>query len=275
MQKFWPISLAIFSILGMRFTVAQTAPPRNPVGNSASTVKAGRELFNQTCTACHGMDGGEGERAPALVGERRFFRLSESALYDVIKHGIPGTAMPAFGMPDDDIWKIVVFIRAMRSSASEIDVAGDVAHGKEVFSGKGGCAKCHMLDGKGGTIGPDLSNIGAQITLKRLKESLSEEGEIPRGYLPIKVVTKKGEQVEGVAKNIDGFSVQVLDYQNKLHLFDRQELRSLEESKTSLMPHNYDKVLTPQEYQDLLAMLSRQVTLQLHKKAEGEGEVGR
>jgi cytochrome c oxidase cbb3-type subunit III len=255
---------------------AQQAAPKNPFGKGPEVVEAGHVLFNKTCTACHGMDGGEGERAPALVGDRRFFRLSEGAIYDTIKHGIPGTAMPALGLPDDDIWRIVVFIRAMRSSASEVDVPGNVEHGKEVFAGKGGCQKCHALNGKGATIGPDLSNIGAQITLKRLKESLSvDSGAIPSGYLPVKVVTQKGETIEGIAKNIDDFSIQLLDYQNHLHLLDRSELRSIALSDSSLMPHNYDKVLTAEEYQDLLAMLSRQVTLQQHKKIEGEGEVGR
>ena len=41
------------------------------------------------------------------------------------------------------------------------------------------------------------------------------------------------------------------------------------------MPHNYDKALTPQEYNDLLAMLAKQVTLNLHKRIEGDGEIGR
>jgi cytochrome c oxidase cbb3-type subunit III len=270
-----PVYLVL--LLGMATgAAAQEAAPKNTLGKGPEVVEAGHVLFNKTCTACHGMDGGEGERAPALVGDRRFFRLSESALYDTIKHGIPGTAMPALGLPDDDIWRIVVFIRAMRSSASEVDVPGNVEQGKAIFAGKGGCLKCHMLDSKGGTIGPDLSNIGAQITLKRLKESLSVDSRaIPNGYLPIKVQTKKGETLEGIAKNIDDFSIQLLDYQNHLHLLDRSELRSVVQSNTSLMPHNYDKVLTAEEYQDLLAMLSRQVTLHLHNKVEGEGEVGR
>lgn len=37
--------------------------------------------------------------ASALVGDVGFFRLSESALYDAIKHVIPGTAMPAMVLP--------------------------------------------------------------------------------------------------------------------------------------------------------------------------------
>src|SRR3984957_6887815 len=135
------------------FAPAQTVSPKNPLGTGPEVVAAGHVTFNRTCTACHGMDGAEGERAPALVGDRRFFRLSEAAIFVTIKNGIPGTAMPALGLPDVDIWRIVVFIRAMRASASETDVSGNVDHGRAIFAGKGGCLQCHMLDGKGGTIG--------------------------------------------------------------------------------------------------------------------------
>jgi cytochrome c oxidase cbb3-type subunit III len=183
--------------------------------------------------------------------------------------------MPPFSLPDDDIWRIVVFIRAMRGSASETDVPGNTQQGMAVFTGKGGCLKCHMLNGKGGTIGPDLSNIGAQVTLKRLRESLTQERPIPPDYRPIKVVTRNGKTVEGIAKNEDAFSIQILDYQDKLHLYDTNELREIIPGKTSLMPHDYDKVLSAQEYQDLVAMLARQVRTTLHVHPDGEGEVGR
>ncbi|QHN04575.1 c-type cytochrome [Granulicella sp. WH15] len=253
----------------------QATQPKNPLGTGPEVVAAGHAIFNRTCTACHGIDGGEGERAPALVGERRFFRLSPNAIYDVVKNGIPGTAMPAMGLPDDDIWRIVTFIRAMRGSASETDVPGNVQRGAAVFAGKGGCLQCHMLNGKGGSAGPDLSNVGAQVTLKHLRESLTQELPIPPAYRPVTVITRSGETITGIAKNEDGFSLQMLDLHDRLHLFDKTELKSVEHGKKSLMPHNYDKVLTAEEYQDLVAMLAHQVQVELHKKAEGEGEAGR
>jgi cytochrome c oxidase cbb3-type subunit III len=268
--------LTVF-LIWMVSAFGQTAHVKNPLGTGPEVVSAGHTLYNRTCTACHGIDGGEGERAPALVGDRRFFRLSENSIFETIKGGIGGTAMPPFSgsLSDDDIWRIVVFIRAMRGSASETDVAGNVEHGKAVFAGKGGCLKCHMLNGQGGTIGPDLSNIGAQVTLQHLRQSLTQEGPIPPGFRPIKVITNMGETVEGVAKNEDGFSVQVLDFHDKLHLYDTTELRGITHGSLSLMPHDYDKVLTPEEYQDLVAMLAKQVTVSLPTKREGEGEVGR
>jgi cytochrome c oxidase cbb3-type subunit III len=253
----------------------QSALPKNPLGTGPDVVAAGHAIFNRTCTACHGFDGGEGERAPALVGDRRFFRLSEPAIFDTVKNGIPDTAMPALGLPDVDIWRIVVFIRAMRASASDTDVSGNLDHGTAVFAGKGGCLQCHMLAGKGGTIGPDLSNIGAQITLQRLRDSLTRESPIPPGYHPVTVVTRKGDTIKGVAKNEDGFSIQILDFQNRLHLYDTGELRQIVHGTTSLMPHDYEKTLTPDELQDLVAMLAHQVTVKVHVKEQGEGEAGR
>src|SRR5258708_974775 len=118
---------------------------------------------------CHGADGSEGDRAPALAGTRRFFRLSESAIFDTVKNGIPGSTMPASGLPDNDIWGIVAFIRNIRSTASDNIVPGNVENGRKIFEGKGGCSQCHMIRGQGGLIGPDLSSIGAELTLARLR----------------------------------------------------------------------------------------------------------
>jgi cytochrome c oxidase cbb3-type subunit III len=267
-------SICTSLMLAWAVSAAATAQAdrKNPLGNGPEVVAAGHAIYNRTCTGCHGADGVEGERAPALVGDRRFFRLSATSIFDTIKGGIPGTAMPPFSLPDDDIWRIVVWIRAMRGSASETDVPGDVAKGAAIFSGKGECLKCHMLNGKGGTLGPDLSNIGAQATLKNLERSLTQDGPIPPGYRPVKVVTVGGETIEGIAKNQDGFSVQILDLHDRLHLYDTNDLKEITLGKKSLMPHDYDKVLTAE---DLTAMLAKQVMVNLNKHTEGEGEVGR
>jgi cytochrome c oxidase cbb3-type subunit III len=272
----WRVA-AFLPLLGFLMLAKAQVPPKNPVGRGPEVVAAGRAVFNRTCTACHGVDGNEGERAPALVGDRRFFRLSERALYDTIKNGIPGTAMMAMGaaMDDNDVWRVVVFIRAMRGSASETDVAGNVEHGHELFSGKGGCAKCHAIQGKGGTIAPDLSNVGAEMTLKHLRESLTTETPITRGYTPVTVVLANGQTIKGVAKNQDAFSLQLLDYDNHLHLIDKADVRQEDEGIKSLMPHDYDKQLTKDEFQDLLAMLAKQTRDGGRKKIEGDGEVGR
>jgi putative heme-binding domain-containing protein len=254
---------------------AQVPRQANPLGNGSDVVQAGRTLFNKTCTGCHGVDAGEGSRGPALAGERRFFRLSDSAIFGVVKNGILGTSMPGMGLTDADAWRIVAFIRNLRGTASDNEVPGDVEHGMKVFKGKGGCLDCHMIRGEGGAIGPDLSSIGAQVSLTHLREELTHELPIPPGYTPVHVVGPRGEVVDGIARNDDDFSIQILDEKNKLHLYDRSTLKALTYARHSLMPHDFDKVLTPEEFQDLLAMLSKQTRVKVHIAVERENEAGR
>src|SRR3569833_984737 len=85
----------VFALLFCRITPAQVAKPKNPLGNGLEVVAQGHELYNKSCTACHGRDGTQGDRAPALGAARRYFRLSEAAIFDAIKTGIHGSAMRA------------------------------------------------------------------------------------------------------------------------------------------------------------------------------------
>jgi alcohol dehydrogenase (cytochrome c) len=84
--------------------------------NEPPPSAAGREIYNRACTMCHGMNGAAGDRAPALVSRRRYLRSTEADLTDAIRNGIPGTLMPASTMPDEDVRKIVAYIRSLRAS---------------------------------------------------------------------------------------------------------------------------------------------------------------
>ena len=179
----------------------------NPLGRGREVVEAGRGLYNSTCTVCHGMEGTVGDRGPALAATRRYLRSSDDDLFAAIKNGIPGTLMPPAGMPDNDVWKIVAYIRSLRATASDEFVAGNVEHGQEVFRTKGGCLECHLIQGRGGLLGPDLSNIGAERSLHDLREALTvPRPNIPRGYQPVRLTMKSGASIQGVVKNEDNFA---------------------------------------------------------------------
>jgi cytochrome c oxidase cbb3-type subunit III len=240
---------------GRRVNQANT----NPLGRTQEVIEAGRLLYNSSCTVCHGLEGTVGDRGPALAATRRYLRTSDDDLFGAIKKGIPGTLMPPAGAPDNDIWKIVAYIRSLRATASEDFVAGDLKRGEEVFRKKG-CIECHMVQGRGGMLGPDLSNAGGEHSLADLRQALtSPKPNIPRGYLPVRLKTTAGDTVEGVVKNEDNFSLQVMDRSYRIHLLKRDEMEQIEYGKESLMPHDYNKTLSAEEMQDLLAFLSRQL----------------
>jgi cytochrome c oxidase cbb3-type subunit III len=232
----------------------------NPLGRSPEAVAAGRQLYNASCTVCHGLEGTAGDRAPALAASRRYVRSSDDDIFDAIKNGIPGTPMPPAGLPDNSVWKITAYIRSLRARASDENIEGNLEHGAELFHDKARCSECHMIRGNGGLLGPDLSNIGAERTLRQLREALTvARPNIPFGFQPVRITTKTGEMVDGVIKNENNFSMQVMDRQFRLHLLNRDELRDVEYAAQSLMPNDYGKRLTADELQDVLLFLSRQV----------------
>lgn len=247
----------------------------NPLPYNQRVIAEGGELYAHTCTACHGINGAAGERAPALAGKRDYLRSTDASIFDAIKNGIPGTGMPPSGLATTDIWKIVAYVRSLRASAADSFVPGNVAHGEEIFWGKGKCGSCHMIDGRGGILGPDLSNIGGQRTLRQIRGALTQPAaRISTGYQPVEVVNKDGQRVSGIIKNEDNFSLQLLDGHGELRLFVRSDLREIRYAESSLMPADYDKTLAPVELRDLLAFLSHQASKNSGRtQKSGEGNL--
>ena len=249
------------------------AGPPNPFLGNSQAVGDGENLYNETCTTCHGAGGGGGEIGPAIVsGDRMDIGVSDAQTFNIIKNGVAGTPMRPQGLPDSDIWKIVTYIHALRGTAIDNPLPGDVAHGEAVFWGKGRCGSCHMLAGKGGLTAPDLSNIAGARKSSSIIDALTKEQHRVYGsggahlralpamdsYLPVHITTADGKTVDGVLLNEDGYSLQMIGNDNQLHLFDRARLRRVVVDPKSLMPTDYDKRLTADEFKDLIAFLTRQ-----------------
>ena len=72
--------------------------------------------------------------------------------------------MPPLNLPEEHIWEIVTYVRALNAPAFESKVPGDAAAGDALFWGKAGCAG-HSIRGRGGFLGLDLSTIGLTRTV--------------------------------------------------------------------------------------------------------------
>ncbi len=222
-------------------------------------AKAGGEIYQRSCTMCHGLNGEEGDRAPALGAQRRYLRRTSEDLYDAIKNGIKGTGMPGSPIPETEVRKLVAYIHSLRATAVDLEVPGNVARGGELFEGSANCSKCHMVNGRGGIRGPDLSDIGAERSLAAIREALTiPKPFAPLRFQPVKVVTRKGQTITGLLKNQHNSSYQILGNDEKLYLLFSSEIESIEFQKQSLMPANKYKSLPAADLEDLVAYLSRQ-----------------
>jgi len=222
-------------------------------------IEAGNKLFMETCSVCHGVDGKGSARGPDLIRGMVVTRGTDDEVFQVIRKGVPGSSMAAFDLPDLQIHQLVAFIRALSTPAAQVSVPGDLESGQRIFFGKGRCSECHMIRGRGGLLGPDLSNIGGERTLLEIRESILKLGPSSLNkYRGVTVVTRDAERINGTLRNRDDFSLQIMDRAGKFHFLLISELRKMILREKSLMPSDIASLLSTEELQNLLAFLSRQ-----------------
>lgn len=248
------------------------AEERNPFANDAKAAKLGEFQFRINCSFCHGLGARGGGRGPDLTLARKRHGASDSEMFHNIKDGIPGTAMPAaigsigVGMTDAEVWQVVTYLRSVQVK-TPAHPPGNAAHGEMLFYGDAKCSACHMVLGKGGRLGPDLTGTGSSRSVesmvesvrnpsKRLAPGLTEATKpFSQEYETVTVVTADGKTITGVTLNEDTFSVQLMDLSEKIYLLEKDTLRSYKKSRVSLMPAYDGAQLSDKDLQDIVAYL--------------------
>ena len=220
-----------------------------------ATIEAGRRLYGQQCRACHG-NTGDGVPAVDLKLGRFASSDNDEAIAKVITGGVPGKGMPGFTFEPREVTSLVAFIRAGFDEASLSIKLGNAQRGRTLFEGKGECATCHRVNGKGPRLAPDLSDIGAIRTAASLQRTLLNPTEslLPINR-PVRVVTKDGRTLKGRRLNEDTYTVQIIDEQERLLSLSKSDIKQLVVETTASMP-SYQGRLTPEEMADLLGYLA-------------------
>jgi cytochrome c oxidase cbb3-type subunit III len=268
---FVALPFVLVSLVSAPIRVLQAAQEKvvsNPLANDPSAAKAGELLFRSNCSPCHGLSARGGGRGPDLTAGRWVHGSSDSDIFRTITQGVPGTQMPANSFEDSETWAIISYLRSLAPS-TQAKSTGDMAKGENLFVEQYGCSTCHMVRGKGGLLGPDLSRVGASRSLAYLADSIREPDKelsdgmldpnnhygIPMVYDTVTVTLKSGENVVGVASNEDTFSIQLLDTTQRLRLFQKTDLKAVRHEHKSLMPAYSEKMIDAADLEDLLAYL--------------------
>jgi cytochrome c oxidase cbb3-type subunit 3 len=272
----FPVTISIRAALFicvLAVATAVLAQDKNPFAGNAEAAKLGEFQFRINCAFCHGLGARGGGRGPDLTRAQKRHGNSDGELFTTINQGVPGTAMPpngttgqGVGMTEEEVWQVITYIRSVQLKAPA-QPAGDAVHGKKLFYGDANCSGCHMVEGKGGRLGPDLTAVGmARATdaivdsvrnpSRRLAPGLLEATkEFPQEYETVTVVTVQGQEIKGVTMNEDNFSLQMMDASEQIHLFEKDKLRSIKKSRTSMMPIYSATLLSDKDLQDIVAFL--------------------
>ena len=119
------------------------------------------------------------------------------------------------------------------------------------------CASCHRIAGVGGTLGPDLSEIGKKYTRAQILESILE----PSKFIDPKYVTYLVETTDG--KVLTGLLATKTDKEIVLKVAGDKEVRvptkmvvALLPQQKSLMPELLLRDATLEQAADLLEFLA-------------------
>jgi len=261
----WCTAVAILVALAPR---ASAQIPRDPTPVVAKTspadIAAGKVRYEAICARCHGLDGG-GSDGPSLQGAPD--RLGDAEVGSVMRFGIPGTGMNGFGMSADDAGQVVGYLRTLGHTASTEVAKGDPTKGRAVYESSG-CANCHIINGQGGGVGPELTRVGSMRGPTYFHTTLltpgailpKEAGAMERGrftqFLFVHVVTKDGHSVDGTRVYEDSFTISIKDATGRFHTFRKLDVQEYEKlSGRSVMP-SFKGTLSDSQLDDLVAYLS-------------------
>ena len=133
---------------------------------------------------------------------------------------------------------------------------GDPNSGWRIFFGPNGgqCSSCHMYNGKGAKIGPDLSTLS--MTEERILESiLLPNKEIGPLYEMWNIELKNGSSRVGNPHGEKGKFNTFTDMQGKGFQIEKSKIKKMTPLGTSMMPPGLEKLMTYQELRDLIALL--------------------
>lgn len=229
----------------------------SPPTANAQNASTGKRAYSANCGGCHGLDGKGGERAPDIATRPEARQLSNAAILQILEKGVPNTSMPSFRFLDAKTrTSLVAHLRALQGASTVAKLPGNAQRGREIFFSKGGCANCHMVRGEGGFFASDLGGFTNGRSQESVRDAIvSPNRDLdPRRRTVVATLTN-GVSLEGIARNEDNFTLQLLTADGTIHLLSKSSLAKLDYRAQSPMPADYGTTLAPSELDDLVNFL--------------------
>jgi len=228
---------------------------KNPLQGNQDAIRDGGTKFRSRCAGCHGPDG-RGYIGPDITGLSAS-GYTDDRLFGIVRRGVPGTEMtPAdpVRVSDREIWQVLAYLDTLKAAPST-PASGDAQNGERIF--RANCSSCHMVNGRGGQLGPDLSRVGSGRSRPVLLNKVRGTSDNVRpGYEAVTVVTRDGQRIRGVKKNEDEFSIQIVDMRERLQGYLKANLTEILTEPRTVMPVYSADQLNDRALDDLLQYLT-------------------
>ena len=148
---------------------------------------------------------------------------------------------------------------------------GDVAAGRKIFheNTTASCLRCHQVNGKGGEVGPNLSEVGKAKPTEYLLESIvAPNAVIAKGFATVQFLLADGTTKAGIVREETADAFRIITPEVKELVIAKDDI---DETAAGLsgMPADIAKQLSKRQIRDLVAYLG---SLQKEQKPTGHEE---
>jgi putative heme-binding domain-containing protein len=215
-------------VLGLFGTVLSVHPQSLPEGK-------GRAAFQRICGVCHSLN---------VARSQRMTRAEWSGVVtDMVSRGAQGTS--------EELESVVNYLSANFGKGNASPPGGQPPEpgeqlaplsGPEIAAAKkliqtNGCLSCHRIGEMGSYIGPDLNDVGSNLSPDQISHALTSPNDMVQPEnRTVQLVTHDGQRVTGRILNQDGFSVELIDSSGQLKSFEKATLRQFVIVTTNPMP---------------------------------------
>ncbi len=133
---------------------------------------------------------------------------------------------------------------------------GDAERGKALFNGKAICFSCHVISGKGGDIGPELTAISTKFDHPSLLDAIIHPSSaILVGYESVSLVLNDGSQLNGTLLS-DKDPMIIRNALGQKLTIPKSNIKSQNVSEKSIMPEAASMRLSAQDLSDIISYLT-------------------
>ncbi|MBI3916481.1 MAG: c-type cytochrome [Betaproteobacteria bacterium] len=144
-----------------------------------------------------------------------------------------------------------------KMAAAQAAGGGDPSAGEQVYASN--CASCHVIKGKGGKIGPELSSVAGKGA-KYIEDSILRPAKsITPGFETWTLTDKAGRKTIGLKTADTASEVEITKANGEKVRVAKADIKELDQDKdASVMPDNLNEAMTVKDLQDVLAYMMLQ-----------------